>query len=60
MNDPDFAYWRIKFWRQMPGSRITAIEKADFGECLTIQQSLQSFSRQNYPLYGNRPILSHH
>ena len=46
-NDPDFAFWRIKFWRPAPGSRITAIEKADFGDffwrMLTIRQIRQSF-----------------
>ena len=27
----------------MPGSRITVIEKADFGKCLTIRQICRSF-----------------
>ena len=57
-------FGEFNFGRQVPGSRITAIEKADFGvlyfgalyfgACLTIRQIRQCSSRQNYRYMGIR------
>ena len=47
-------FGEFNFGRQVPGSRITAIEKADFGElyfgeCLTIRQIRQCFLPPKLP-----------